>query len=190
MADLITLAEYKAATNILGAAQDISINALLPRVSKLVRSVCRRSFNDWVSADKTETHNGGFDRIILEEYPVISISSVTYTTDYGTTSTTLVSGTDYILDKKTSEIVALNLNKQFPMYINGYTVTYRAGYATIPEDLKLAVIDLVTYYLKNDGAVHSARNVGANTVQIEYITNVNLPAHIKRILDLYTANYN
>jgi hypothetical protein len=59
----------------------------------------------------------------------------------------------------------------------------------MPEDLKLAVLDLVTYYVKNDMAVHSPKSPGTNTVQIEYITKNTLPAHIARVLDQYTANY-
>lgn len=187
--NLITLSEYKAATNILGTTQDAAITALLPKVSALVKSICRRKFIDYVSTPLVQISNGGHDRIILDEYPVIAVNSFTYTTDYGASSTTLVSGVDYILDNSNWELVSLNAQQLFPKYINGYTVTYTAGYATLPEDLKLAVIDLVTYYLKNDGAVHSTRNIGANSVQIEYITTVNLPAHIKRVLDLYVANY-
>jgi hypothetical protein len=76
------------------------------------------------------------------------------------------------------------------LLINGYKVTYTAGFETIPEELKLAVMDLITYYIKNDAAIHSSKAPGTNTVQIEYVTTTNLPAHIKRVLDQYAANYN
>ena len=78
---------------------------------------------------------------------------------------------------------------KFAKAINGYKVTYYAGYATIPEDLKIAVLDLVTYYLKNDGSVHSPKAPGTNSVQIEYITSTALPAHIARILNIYKASW-
>ena len=76
----------------------------------------------------------------------------------------------------------------FTPHINGYKVTYTAGYEELPEDLKVAVLDLVTYYLKNDMAVKSQRDAGSNTVQIEYITKNTLPSHIARVFDLYVAN--
>ena len=49
--------------------------------------------------------------------------------------------------------------------------------------------DLINYYVRNDSAIHSQKAVGANAVQIEYITSTSLPAHIKRVLDQYTAYY-
>ncbi len=70
-----------------------------------------------------------------------------------------------------------------------YKLTYTAGFEVLPEDLKLAIFDLTTYYMKNDMAVHSNKAPGTNTVQIEYVTTTNLPSHIKRVLDQYAANY-
>ena len=53
----------------------------------------------------------------------------------------------------------------------------------------MAVLDLVTYYRRHDAAIHSSKNPGSNTVQIEYISTTSLPAHIRRVLDLYKADY-
>ena len=69
-------------------------------------------------------------------------------------------------------------------------ISYTAGYEILPEDLRLAVLDLISYYMKNDSAVHAQRLAMPNTMQVEYLTSTNLPAHIKRILDLYTLSYN
>jgi hypothetical protein len=95
---------------------------------------------------------------------------------------------DFVTDLQEGSIVSLD-PKGFVYAINGYTVTYTAGYAVIPEDLKLAVMDLVTYYRKNDAAIHSTKAPGTNAVQIEYISTTTLPAHIRRVLDLYVADY-
>jgi hypothetical protein len=46
-------------------------------------------------------------------------------------------------------------------------------------------MDLVMYYQKAEMAVKSSRAPGANNAQIEYVMNTTLPAHIRRILDLY-----
>ena len=83
-----------------------------------------------------------------------------------------------------------SIGKDFPYYINGYRLSYTAGYEILPEDLKLAVLDLISYYIKNDSAVHSNKAPGTNTVQIEYVTTTSLPAHIRRVLDLYANTYN
>jgi uncharacterized phiE125 gp8 family phage protein len=189
--DLVTLAEYKAYAGIASDTLDSVVTAIIPKVSQLVKSLCRRTFVDYINDSKIEVFSGNNEsKIFLKEYPILQIQDVELSTDYGNTYTSLVEYTDYVLDQEDGSIVALGYTDAvFPKYINGYKVTYTAGYETLPEDLKVAVLDLVTYYVKNDGSVHSPKAPGTNTVQIEYITTTNLPAHIKRVLDLYTASF-
>jgi hypothetical protein len=186
---LITLNEYKNYVGITSPNQDASINSIIPKVSELVKSICRRTFKDYLDDVKVEYFEGG-EVFNLAEAPVVQIASVEQSTDYGNTWTGLTEYTDWVLKKSTEQIVPVNAARYFEDLINGYKVTYNAGYETLPEDLKLAVLDLVTYYLKNDAAVHSSKAPGTNAVQIEYISTTNLPAHIKRVLDLYVMNYN
>ena len=66
-------------------------------------------------------------------------------------------------------------------------IVYTAGYDVIPGDLKLAVLDLVTYYLKDE---HKARqSIAGASIQNQSSStqrdNVSFPDHIKRVLDLY-----
>lgn len=187
--DLTTLEEYKAYVGITNPNQDSTISALIPKVSALVKNICRRTFIDYIDEAKVERFNGGLgSTYYLKEYPLLSVSSVETSDDYGANYTELVEFTDYAADVEDHAIISLAADG-FAKKINGYIVTYTAGYTTLPEDLKLAVFDLITYYLKNDMAVHSSKAPGTNTVQIEYISTTNLPAHIKRVLDLYTASY-
>lgn len=186
---LITKAEYKAYAGINSTTHDATIDILIPKISELVKNICRRTFVDYVNDTKTEYHEGGSSFLVPEEYPVIAVSSLEYSSDYGSTFSSLVEYTDYALSKATNSIKAIS-STGFPGAINGYKLTYTAGYETLPEDLKLAILDLLTYYIKNDSAIHSNKAPGTNTVQIEYVTTTNLPAHIKRVLDLHAANYN
>jgi hypothetical protein len=187
-AALVTRAEYKAYVGITSTNSDAIIDAILQKVSDYVKTYCRRSFVDYVSSSKVEITNGGYgNSLILNEYPVISINNFEMSTDYGQTYTALVAGTDYVLDIERSSI--LNITGNFAALVNGYKITYRGGFVNLPEDLKLAVFDLMTYYIKNDMAVHSPKAPGTNSVQVEYITNSALPAHIRRILDLYKASW-
>lgn len=187
--DLVTLAEYKAYMGINSTTQDAIITAMLPKVSALVKTICRRTFVDYITTNKIEYFDGGTPYLVPDEFPIIGIASLAYSSDYGKTYTALVEFTDYVI-KKTSNSIAPILSTKFQEAINGYKLTYTAGYSTLPEDLMLAILDLVTYYLKNDAAVHSNKAPGTNSIQIEYVMNTNLPAHIKRVLDLYMANYN
>ena len=69
--------------------------------------------------------------------------------------------------------------------LNGYRITYTGGYETVPNDIKLAALDLIIYYITSDMSIKSTRNVGANNTSIEYVTTASLPSHIRRVLDLY-----
>lgn len=187
-ADLITRENYKTYIGITSTEQDAKIDILVPIVSALARSICARSFTDYVDDAKIEVYDGGYPELFMEEYPTISVSSVEASTDYGNTYTTLTEFSDYVINTKAASIVYVG--GTWPKALNGYRVTYNAGYETIPVDLQVALYDLVTYYLRNDMAVKSQRNPGSNTVQIEYITKNQLPSHIARIFDLYVSAVN
>lgn len=184
---LVTRSEYKAYSGIASTNSDAAIDIMIPRVSNLVKAICRRTFLDYVDDAKVEYFEGGTKSYSPEETPVLNVSSLEYSLDYGSTYTTLTEYTDYAVNKKDSSIICIN--KDFPYLINGYRVTYTAGYEELPEDLKLAVFDIISYYEKNDSAVHTHRNANPNTMQIEYISSSTFPPHIRRILDLYTASY-
>lgn len=184
-ANLVTLQEVKSYKGINSTNQDAIINTIIPKVSQLVKTICKRSFIDYVDDAKVEYHRGGA-LILPQEHPLLEISSLEYSSDYGKTYVTLKEFVDYVVDYDTSDI---RPTLTFPEGVNAYKLTYKAGYEEIPQDLKLAVLDLVDYYMKNDAAVHSPKAPGTNSVQIEYISSNKLPAHIKRVLDQYISHY-
>lgn len=186
MADLITKNEYKTYAGISSTNHDAEIDLLIPKVSQLVKTYCRRGFIDFYDEIKTEVFRGGFGSFILAETPIVQVISVEKSTNYGQSYTKLTKFTDWVQDG--DYIVSIN-PAGFEPLINGYRVSYFGGFETVPEDLKLAVMDLITYYRRNDGSVHSTKAPGTNSVQIEYISTTNLPAHIKRVLDQYVADY-
>ena len=184
--NLVTKAEYKAYLGITSVNSDTEIDFLIPKVSELVKTYCRRTFIDFYDEAKIEVFDGGFKQIILKETPVVAVNSVAYSADYGKTYTNLVKFTDYVV--RDDYVLSVNPTG-FPQAINGYRVNYFAGYETVPGDLKLAVMDLVEYYSKNNSAVHSTRDITPNTTQINYISTTNFPAGIKRVLDQYMADF-
>jgi hypothetical protein len=185
-ANLITKAEYKTYAGITSTNQDAEIDLLIPRVSELVKTYCRRTFVDYYNEVKTEVFAGGYGLLLLKETPVVQVLSVQKSTDYGQTYSDLTEFVDWVKDA--DYIVSID-PRGFEPLINGYLVSYFAGYETVPQDLRLALLDLITYYRKNDGAIHSTKAPGTNAVQIEYISTTSLPAHIKRVLDMYVADY-
>jgi hypothetical protein len=185
-ANLITKAEYKTYAGITSVNQDAEIDLLIPKVSELVKTYCRRTFLDYYSDTKTEVFAGGYGSLLLKETPVVQVLAVQQSTDYGQNYSDLTEFVDWA--QSGDYIVSIN-PRGFEPLINGYLVSYFAGYETVPQDLRLAILDLITYYRKNDGAIHSTKAPGTNAVQIEYISTTSLPAHIRRILDFYVADY-
>jgi len=188
--NLISVAEYKSYSGISSTNQDAAIAAIIPKVSDLVKSICRRTFVDYVDDFRIEIKRSlTNNRFLARETPVLNVSSVEFSENFGKTYSTLVEYQDYVVDTENDavEIIAypyVDYNK-----VNAFKVTYNAGYEILPEDLKMAVMDLIQYSLRNDSAVHTTKTISPNTMQIEYVSSTNLPAHIKRVLDLHTASY-
>jgi len=192
MADLITLATYKEAEGLSTPKEDLRINALIPSVSQLVKTYCANSFVDFFSSNKTETFNIDWATHIVQltESPVNSIISVKERDSYGSSYTTLTTGAqEYFLDSATDSIFRTTSAgyKNWQKGVASVEVVYRAGYSAVPSDLELAVIDLITYYLKDE---HKERRTiqGAsiqNASSSSQRDNVAFPDHIKRVLDLY-----
>jgi hypothetical protein len=192
MADLITLASYKEAEGLSTPKEDLRINALIPSVSQLVKTYCGNSFVDFYSSNKTETFNIDWGTYIVQltESPVNTIVSVEERQSYSASYVTLTTGAyEYALDTKTDSILRTNSGsyQNWAQGVDAVKVVYKAGYSAVPDDLKLAVIDLVTYYLKDE---HKERRTiqGAsiqNAASSSQKDNVAFPDHIKRVLDLY-----
>jgi hypothetical protein len=185
--NLFTRQEYKAYKGITSSNSDGQIDSLIPSVSQFAKTYCKRTFVDYAGDPLIEYSKGGFDRIILTETPLIQVISVQQSADYGRTYTTLTKFVDWVQDG--DDIVSLHPSGKFEPLIRGYKITYLGGYETVPEDLKLACMDLLTYYKDNEASVKSTKAAGTNSTQIEYIQTSSLPAHIRRVFDLYMADY-
>jgi hypothetical protein len=187
--NLISVAEYKTYSGISSTNQDAALTLVIPKVSELVKSICRRTFVDYIDDPKVEVARSCTNnRFLLQETPVVQVLSFEFSENFGQTYTSLVEFQDYVVDEDAVEIIAYPYKDY--QKVRAFRVTYNAGYDSVPEDLKMATMDLVQYYMRNDSAVHTTKAISPNTMQIEYVSSTNLPAHIKRVLDLYTASYN
>jgi hypothetical protein len=190
MANLITLADYKQIEGLTNPKDDFRINQLIDSVSQLVKTYCGNSIVDFYSTNKVETFNIDWHTHIVQltESPVNNIVSVEKR-DSVTESYSTVPTTDYYLDTATDSVLYVtgSTYKNWPRGAGAVKVTYTAGYASTPKDLKLAVFDLITYYLKDEHK--ERRTLGGASIQNQGSTSlrdsVAFPDHIKRVLDLY-----
>ena len=190
MADLVTLAEYKEAEGIASPKEDLRLASLVPSVSQLVKTYCGNSIIDYYSTNKVETFNidWGTHIVQLTESPVNTIVSVEKR-DSVTESYTTVPTTEYYLDMSTDSVLYVtgSTYNDWPRGAGSVKVTYTAGYSACPSDLKLAVVDLITYYLKDEHK--ERRTLGGASIQNQSTSSVRdsvaFPDHIKRVLDMY-----
>ena len=190
MTDLVTLAEYKEAEGISSPKEDLRLATIVPAVSQLVKTYCGNSLIDYYSSNKVETFNIDWDTHVVQltESPANTIVSV-QKRDSVSESYSTVPTTDYYLDEATDSVLYVtgSTYKNWPKGAGAVKVTYTAGYSACPSDLKLAVFDLITYYLKDEHkerrtlAGASIQNQGSTSLR----DSVAFPNHIKRVLDLY-----
>jgi len=190
MANLITLLEFKETENITNPKDDYKLDRIITAVSQLVKTYCGNSFVDYFTTNKVDEVSINYPTHIiqLDESPVNNIVSVEVR-DSVTSSYSTVPSTEYYLDVTTDSVyyVTGSIYKNWPAGPGSVKITYTAGYRSIPSDLKLAVIDLVNYYAKDE---HKERRTLAgatlqNPVSSGGSDSVAFPAHIKRVLDLY-----
>ena len=192
MTDLVTLVQYKAAEGINTPKNDEQLNYIIPSVSQLVKTYCANSFVDYYSTNKVDTISVDWDTHIIQltESPVNTIVSVEERSSYGSSYSTLTTGAfEYYLDSVTDSVIRTT-NGTYKNWARGpgaVRVTYTAGYSVLPDDLRLAVFDLITYYLKDEHK--ERRSIAGASIQNQASTsqrnNVAFPDHIKRVLDLY-----
>lgn len=187
MADLITRAEYKAYAGLTTPNQDAQIDSIIPGVSQFIENYCKRKFQAFVVDPYVETFSGQYYPIVLTHFPLLNIVSVEESTDFGATYASMDEYTTWILDRE--ENVIRSSFGSFNAGVNRYRISYTYGFEILPDDLRLAIFDLVKYYMRNDMAVHSNKAPGTNTVQLEYQAINSIPAHIRRVLDLYRVDY-
>lgn len=187
MADLITLDYYKTIEGIASTKEDEKLEILISSVSQLVKTYCANSIVDYYSTNKTEYFSLDYtpETIQLTESPITEVVSVAIKEVYETSYTTL-SSSEYYLDDKSDSLIRVKSGAvaTWPKGPGGVRVIYKAGYADTPADLKLAVVDLVTYYHRNE---HKQRQTlsGATQENQDKGTSKGFPDHIRRVLDLY-----
>ena len=199
MADLITLQQYKDFAGLTGVTMDARINVIIDSISQLVKNYCGTSIIDDYSSAKTEYFDildARTTRVMLDEGPIRAVTSVSERESQADSYVTLITENsdssgkyEYIVDSMTDSIIRTdeNVDKAFPKGRKAVKVVYTAGYSATPEDLKLAIFDLVKYYLKDERK--ERMSIGGATIENPVSTsirnNVGFPDHIKRVLDMY-----
>jgi len=191
--DLVTIKQYKQYKKIEHNKDDNQLDALVPAISQLVKTYTGNAVIDYAVANKIETfdiYDSLTSELFLTESPLTSVGLLQERDSLADSYTTLTENTDYYVDKEHDRIYRVDgasSIKYFPKGFASVKITYRAGYQNCPEDLKLAVYDLITYYLKEE--YKGRRSMAGATLQNEPSSSIRndigFPDHIKRVLDMY-----
>ena len=191
--DLVTTQQYKTYKKIEHNKDDNQLGALIPAISQLVKTYTGNAVIDYATINKVETfdiYDSLTSELFLTESPLTNVGLIQERSSLADSYTTLTENTDYYVDKEHDRIYRVDgasSIKYFPKGFASVKITYRAGYESCPEDLKLAVYDLITYYLKEE--YKGRRSMAGATLQNEASTtirdDIGFPDHIKRVLDMY-----
>lgn len=191
---LTTLSDVKAFLALgtaVGATDDPLLSRIITAVSQYIETYCNRVF---AQATYTETRNGNGRRSLsFLQFPVTTVTTVTVDgvsiparPAFGSGSFNVVNftgggaGAGYVFDTQT-------------LYLDGYafsrgkqnvTLTYQAGFPSIPYDLGQACIDLVSLcYRRRDRIGVTGKGVGPE--HISYMVG-KIPDDVLMTLDQYT----
>lgn len=201
MTNLVTLAEVKDYLSINSTNMDAKLSNLITYASQLVETYCSREFT---AANVTyEYKNGGLPYVFVDKPPINSVWSVAEydgtqyvpltnppTAGLANTVANSNSSPGYSWDSKTGKIYKGfviptspdSTVTPFPAYASGIQISYNGGYTTIPNDVKLCVLDTIK-------SLHKGLDAQETRFDREYIKQptytAGFPPHIKRVLDLY-----
>lgn len=155
---LVTSANYKTRAGITGSTYDSQIAALIPEAESIVARFLDRVLED-SGSDITEYYNGtGTGVLLLNAYPVTSITSVSYLSSVsaGAASYTAYGTDEYYHDADTGALFRYSgIDYSFvdspawdlvwPIGPKNIKVVYQGGWtsATVPSDVESCIYDLI-----------------------------------------------
>lgn len=154
---------------------------LINAASATANRIGRRVFG---ATDYTVYLDGnGSQRLLLPEYPVNSITELNIDTEWDYAADTIE--TDYLLYADRGEIY--RKYAEFPDHPQCVKAVFNAGYATVPDELQMAVIEVVAYNaarIANRGTLIGTKSFeadGAITTSYE----LTVPVNAQRVFEYY-----
>ena len=160
MADLITTARAQQ-TKELSSVDETLLGNLISAASTTIQRYCNRNFPS-ASYDEDYDGEGGIE-LFLNAMPILTLTSVTIKEQGSTTSLDVNGILQYVnegrlvIDPLTTEAMSYC---HFPVGRQNINVVYTAGYATVPEDVQEACVEMCTVLY---GATSTDGNIGLDS---------------------------
>lgn len=183
MTALVTLDDYKTYKKITKTESDEQIQTIISSCSTIVKTYCGHAFIDYHSTPKVEYINiePGTHAILMNEWPIVAVSTIETRNSDGTY--TVLDASEYFVDKGIDTIFMYS--GYWPEGYGAVKITYTAGYSTTPEDVRIATLDLVSHYFKEE--YKERKSIGSASIDntVTSGTSQKWPPHVIRILDMY-----
>lgn len=176
---VITLQEYKQFKGINNPNKDETLQILIDSTNELVESYCQSSFGS-VEVSGVRLNQSNYT-IILPHAPVSSISELAIKRSSDVTEV-LVEDDQFILYPEEGTIELVDPSIQLPKNPRSFIASYTHGVDSVPMSIKLAAVELVTYYDKRE--FNKSQDIG-NGQSVDFTDSSILPSHIRTILDMY-----
>lgn len=196
--DLITLEEYKSYNALSdNPKEDLKISLLISSVSSLIQAYLKLDFIGGNNVTEVISLDYDTNVIYLENYPVVGPITVTETDRYTQDSSVhvpLAYASEYILNESLGTLTRVYTPGGFakwPVSPGVVTVSYSTapyfgtGFSTVPPDLKLAAIELVKYYMKED--YRQSKTIQGTSIVNTLASGTDFPQHIQVLLDRYNS---
>jgi len=183
---ILNLRNYKEYKNIASNSKDAKHTKIINAVNSYIPIYCNRNFTDYYATDKVEYFDGTVDEIYPKEIPIISVTSLEYSTNAGQNYLALTEYAQFNIDYNLDRIVSVYsqfIDTAYP--INSLKLTYKGGFEEYPEDIVQAAVSLVEYFDEENYTLRkSLAGASQDNVIIPDKTAV-LPPHIRRVLEMY-----
>lgn len=144
---IITLAEAKTHIGITGTSEDTSLQQIVDAVNVFVGTYCHRTFESATYTEELYDGSGG-PELVLKNYPIITITEILVDTEEVDERTDVGEEGYYI--KNANNGILYN-NAGWSRGRGNIQITYTAGYATVPNDLKYACLAMAAYFRNMKG---------------------------------------
>jgi hypothetical protein len=134
MADLTTIANLKQWLKITDSTNDALLTRLVSASSEFITTWLNRDI--FLQAYTGVVDGFGGYKKVLENYPVVSVSSVTV--DQAPIPLSINGGNGYTFNKWRVALIGYRFN----VGVSNVVIQYTAGYATVPPELEQACIEL------------------------------------------------
>lgn len=183
---LVTLSDYKTYKKMSKTDTDQELQLIVDSVNALVKTYVGHSIIDYYTTPVTETFNirDSQTTIHLNEWPVVQVTNIESRVTYSDTYTSIPS-TEYYVDDSI-DCIFKHGSSYWPSGYGAVRVTYRAGYPSTPEDIKIACLDLVHHYFKEE--YKDRKQIGTSSIDNSNKSTAvgsEWPSHIKRVLGMY-----